>query len=230
MPTLLLTRPMAQSRSFLAACEAAAGRPLRAILSPLSEPTATGATIPAGPVLVFTSGRAVDAVITGPQSRLLGGRLAYCVGDQTAALATAAGATAVSARGTVEDLLTLILRDRPGPVLHLRAPHGRGDLMPRLRAAGLEAEELEVYRIDDRPPTTEALRLLQGDQPVVAPVFSPRNARALAGLTILAPLEVLAISAAAAQPFDTRCPVEIAARPDAAAMQDLVLRRLGNLH
>ncbi|MCR8724508.1 uroporphyrinogen-III synthase [Frigidibacter sp. ROC022] len=186
--------------------------------------------VPADAVLVLTSGRAVDAVTAGAGPRALEGRLAYCVGDRTAALAAEAGARTLSARGTVEDLLALLLRDRPGRLVHLRAQHGRGDLIPRLRAEGIEGEEREVYRMQDCPPTPEALRLLQGDRPVVAPVFSPRSARNLAQLPISAPVHIVAISPAAAQHFEGRFPTETAARPDAAAMQDLVLGRLGNLH
>ena len=223
MPVLLLTRPLAQSRAFLADCEVAAGRPLPAVISPLMRIVPTGATPPATGTLVVTSGRAVD--VCGD----LRGRRVYAVGDRTAGLARRAGAEVISAGGTVDDLVTLLLIDRPGPVCHLRGEHVTGDLIPRLRAACIPADDVIVYRTETLPPTAEMRRCLDGMMPVLAPVFSPRSAAALASCIGTAPLTVLAISPAAARVFTAPTRIEVAAAPTSEAMVRYVVEWSGNL-
>jgi uroporphyrinogen-III synthase len=223
MATLLLTRPEAQSRDFLDRLESATAGRIPALIAPLFRIVPTGVPVPQAGALVFTSGRAVE--LAGD----LTGRLAWCVGDTTADLARAAGATAVSAEGTVEDLLALLLDRADGPLIHLRGVESRGDLVPRLKAAGRVADEAVFYRTEDLPPPPEALALLNGAAPVLAPVFSPRSGRLLAALSWTAPMTVLAISERAAQPFAGRAEIEVADRPDMAAMTNLMLRRLRNL-
>lgn len=223
MVTLLLTRPEKQSRAFLGQLEAEAGHAVPAVIAPLFRVVPVLAAIPATGVLIFTSGRAVE--LAGD----LTGRIAFCVGDTTADLAARAGAKAVSASGTVEDLLELLLERRPGALVHLRGEVGRGDLVPRLNARGITASELVIYRTEVSPPSPEALALLSGSRPVVAPVFSPRSAVLLAALPAAPKVFVIAISAAAARPFAGRDGIEIARRPETAEMIRLVLRRLRNL-
>jgi len=223
MATLLLTRPAAQSRDFLERLEASAGRRVPALIAPLFRIVPTGLDVPPEGELIFTSGRSVE--LAGD----LTGRKAWCVGDTTADLAAAAGAEAISARGTVEELLVLLLEQATGPLRHMRSVDSRGELVPRLKAAGRAAEETVLYRTEDLPPPPEALALLAGSAPVIAPVFSPRSGKRLAALSWEAPVTVLSIGARAAEPFAGRAEIEIAERPDTAAMLDMVLRRLGNL-
>ena len=71
--------------------------------------------------------------------------------------------------------------------------------------------------------------LLQGDGPVIAPVFSPRSglvlSRELARIGHRAPLHVVAISPAAAAALPPHN-LTIADHPDAAAMAQAVIRCL----
>ena len=140
LPTLLLTRPEPLSRAFLAACEAAANRSLPAVIAPLWNSRPTGAAIPGEGELIVTSGRAVEAAGS------LSGRLALCVGDRTAELARAAGAQAISAGGTQDDLLALILARSPAPLIYLRGDHPRGGLTELLRGTGRTVTEIRDLR------------------------------------------------------------------------------------
>lgn len=218
--TLLLTRPLAQSQAFLSDLSQALGAPPPAVISPLTETTPTGATIPAEGVLILTSGRAADAAGVA-----LAGRLAYCVGDRTAEIARQAGATAISASGDAEALIARILADRPGPMVHLRGTYTATDIAARLAAQGIACKEVIVYRTDDLPLTGEARTLLSGTGPVLAPVFSPRSASLLAAAVgpTLARLTVAAIGPAAAAPLAAANPA-VADRPDGGAMLALTLR------
>jgi len=224
--TLLLTRPEAQSREFLARCEALAGAPLAAVISPLAEPEATGMAIPAEGDLILTSGRAAEAA-----GLALAGRRAWCVGARTAALAAGFGAEAVDGGGDADALVARVLESAPAPLVHLRGQHVRGDVAGRLARAGRVVSEVQVYRSDDRPLSPAALDLLRSGRAVVAPVFSPRTAMLLVqGAPLTRAHAMAAISPAAAQPFrDGDARVEVAERPDADSLARLVLRLTGNL-
>lgn len=193
------------------------------MISPLMRMRPTGAEVPGEGALAFTSGRAVEAAGD------LTGRLAYCVGDRTAEAARAAGAQAISVSGDVEALFTRLCDDRPALVTHLRGDHTRGDLAPRLRAAGIPASSVEVYRTEDMPLTPSARALLNGSDEVIAPVFSPRSAALLALAEATAPLTILAISQAAARPMMGKGAIVVADRPDADTLARMVAARFGNL-
>ena len=61
-------------------------------------------------------------------------------------MAREAGFDAVSAQGTVEDLLALILAEGPKAALaHIRGKEARGDLGPRLRANGINCVDVVAY-------------------------------------------------------------------------------------
>ena len=225
MTTLLITRPDAQGRDFLGALEAAAGRSLHAVLSPLMEIVpqdwrpdrryGTG---------VITSANALPALARLPGLPVL------AVGPRTAGLARQAGHPSTEGGGDVEALLGTIARLRPpGPLLHLRGEVSRGDLAGRLRAQGIETDEAIVYRQEARPLTDSAQKLLSGSAPVLAPVFSPGTAQLLAQAgPFAAPLDLVAISAAAAEALGPLAAsgVTIAARPDGEAMIEACLGRL----
>lgn len=214
--TLLLTRPEAQSRAFLAQLEAVAG-PMRHVISPLFELRPTGAPVPPTGEIVLTSGRAVEALEPG----VLAGRRAWCVGPRTAAMAREAGAEIVGQAADAAGLRVAMAAAGVRAAVHLRGDHVAGDLA----LPGLNLEEIRVYESKDRPLTPEASRLLAGTGAVLAPVFSPRSARLLAQAagTSLGRLTVVAISAAAAAPVAGAARVTVAPRPDGAAMQSVVL-------
>ncbi len=195
MAILLLTRPAAASARTRAEMERL--RPgLRVVVSPVIEivPVDPGALpVPAGLILTSENGAAAAGRLGFPE-----GLRAWCVGAQTAGVARAAGLDAVSAEGDAEALLRLILAaEDGGPLLHLRGEHARGDIAPRLRAAGREARDAVVYRQEERALNPEALALLAGQEPVILPLYSPRSAALIAaGGPFSAPLCVIAISPA----------------------------------
>jgi uroporphyrinogen-III synthase len=220
-PRILLTRPAVQSLRFARDLRAAVPFALRITISPLLTPVLLSGAVPQQPVagLVFTSETGVRAYAA--QSARIA-PMAYCVGDRTARAARASGLRVVSADGDAEALIRLILSQaHEGPLLHLRGRDARGDVAPRLTAAGVRTDAAIVYDQQPCPPTPAALRLLGGRVPVIVPLFSPRSARLFAaGVKPAAPLRVVAMSAAVADAVgaDLAVDVAIAARPTSDAM------------
>ena len=117
-PTILLTRPQAQSEQFAAALR---DRELRnvIVISPLLEilPTGNGEKLDSFEEAIFTSRNALDFV-PAAQKR------AWCVGDKTAEKARALGWDAVSADGNVDDLAAAIVAANPAaPLMHFHGEH-----------------------------------------------------------------------------------------------------------
>jgi uroporphyrinogen-III synthase len=229
-PRLLLTRPDGAARRFLADCEAAAGAPLPAILSPVME---------IRPVEVHLAQRPAALILTSENGASRAGQLklapldAWCVGPRTTAVARARGFSARDAGPDAEALLRALLLERPpGLLLHLRGIHARGDLARRLRDNGLEVTEAVAYRQDAQFPTSEARAALDGAGPLVVPLFSPRSAALLAAWGPRAPLHVLAMSdaiaEAAAEHLQPRSLARLAA-PSGPAMVAATLDRLRGL-
>lgn len=228
-PAVILTRPAAQSARFATQLRARLGEGFDILTAPLMAPEFPTTRLPDGPfsALILTSGTALEALphLTGALPRR-----AYCVGHRTAEAARALGLDAVSADGDAEALLALLLDQRPeGGLLHLHGEAPRGDLVARLMAAGVAAEGLCVYRQRALPLTQAATARLAQPGPVAFPVFSPQTAEqlviALASLPRLtAMLHFAAISRATAAPLLRSClgPVDVAARPEAAAMLDVL--------
>jgi uroporphyrinogen-III synthase len=224
MPILLLTRPAAASARTRAAVEQA--RPgVVVVESPVMEIARVPFVMeerPGGLILTSENGAEVAAGLGLPV-----GTVAWCVGDRTAEVARAAGLRDISADGDAEALLRLILSEpEAGPLLHLRGEHARGDIVPRLRAAGRAARDAVVYRQVELPLTAEARGALGGDIPVVVPLYSPRSAVILARQgPFAAPLRVVAMSGAVARAATALGPesmVEID-NPDGRAMLSAVL-------
>lgn len=228
-PILLMTRPAAQSARF--AHDVAARAPgLALVVSPVIEivPRHLGHRPDAYAGLVFTSESGVAAFASAWAGRT---HPVWCVGTRTADAARAAGfacvASAADGGGDAEALLRLLLDAQPRtPLLHVRGAFARGDLAPRLTAAGLLCEGCILYDQEARPLTPQARTALRGSVPVVLPLFSPRSATlcadGVAGAT--APLRPAAISPAAARAWQALRPEPpvVADRPDSAAMLDAV--------
>lgn len=223
---LLLTRPAPAARRFLAACEAARGETIPALLSPVLaiRPVAAALTRRPAAVILTSENGAARAGELG-----LAGRPAWCVGRRTAAVAREQGLEAVEAGPDAEALLAALLAARPaGPLLHLRGEHARGDLAARLRSAGLEAEEVVAYRQEALPPTPEARHAMEDRNPLVVPLFSPRSASLLAGWSPRAPLRIVAMSEAVADAAAPLRPARllVASSPHGDAMVEATLRGL----
>ncbi|MGP1357542.1 uroporphyrinogen-III synthase [Roseicyclus sp.] len=228
-PTLLLTRPRAASMRF--ALEIAARWPgARVVIAPLMEVVPTGAP----PVLdglgaaIFTSGNAVARASPGDGLR------AYCIGARTAEAAALAGFDAVMAGETADELVERLVDLRPeGPLLHLHGVHQRGDVVPRLAAAGIDARGTEVYDQRAVPPDTVFFDALAA-RPLLVPLFSPRSAALFreAAEPVIgvdpAGMHLFALSAAVrdALPPGWHGATDIAARPDAEALLDDIARRI----
>jgi uroporphyrinogen-III synthase len=204
------------------------GDRLKPVISPLMVPEYLSPDWPDEDysTVILTSETGVEAAA---RLRALGRRLpkrAICVGDRTAAVARGAGFDATSAQGDAEVLIALILQgDDPGPFLHLRGRDARGDIAPRLAAKGRPAHAAIVYQQVAQPLNAQARALLEGADPVIIPLFSPRSAALLADFgPFSAPLLLAAISPAAAETATILVArrLELAARPDASAMLDAV--------
>lgn len=217
-PILLMTRPRAASERFvsmLAERRVALGE---IVISPAIgiEPLLVPSLDGAGGV-ILTSANAVTGLKAPPGLR------AWCVGDATAAAAEAAGFDVVNAGGSIDDLVPLIVADRPAGRLHyLRGGHVSSDLLGRLTRAGLNVKEHVVYAQPRQVPTQAAEAALAGKDRVVAPLFSPRSAAIFAGWAAdaAADISVVAMSDAVAANWEGAS--DVSPRPTGEAMADAV--------
>ncbi len=229
-PVLLLTRPREAAERFLRLLDSA-GR-FRPVVSPLLQISHIDGTQVGEPpaALVLTS---ENGAIAAGRMGFPAGLPAFCVGDRTAEAARRQGLLTESAAGNADALVELLRATKPPePLLHLRGEHARGDIVARLQAAGLRAEERVVYRQATVPLTAQARRALSSDRPVVVPLFSPRSASILVQQgPFSAPLHVIALSdavAANARPLGART-LRTVDQPDAPAMAATVMEVLRNL-
>jgi uroporphyrinogen-III synthase len=229
-PLILLTRPRLASEAVARRLVKGGVAPDRVVIAPLMETVATGVdwTIDGVRGFVFTSAEAVRHATTMHELRW---RPAYCVGDRTAEAAAAAGMEAISAGGTVDDLVALIAKRRPAPpLLYLRGEETRGEAAQRLTRAGTPTREAAIYRQQARPLDPSIRSRLSGTRAIVAPAYSPLSAERLAAelREIPARVHLVAISAATADAWPGPAPsrISIADRPDGAAMDRAILRAL----
>jgi uroporphyrinogen-III synthase len=221
---VILTRPAAQGDRFASALRERFGEAVQVIQSPLIAPVFLPATLPPENfrAVILTSETGAEAAARLPDLP----RLAWCVGDRTAATARSLGFDARSAAGDADALVAAILAaGLAGPLIHLRGRDSRGDVAARLTRAGVATAEVEVYAQAPQPPSAEAKALLRGAAPVVVPLFSPRTATIFAGTRPTAPLFIAALSpavAAAVAELPTRR-IVTASRPDAAAMVEALV-------
>lgn len=219
-PILILTRPADAARRFLAELgDAAVG--LTVIESPVLGIRHLDAPIPQGhwAALILTSENGAAAAA---RMGLAPGLRAWCVGERTAAAARDAGFVPTSAGRDAAALVAAILAAGDhGPFLHVRGEHAAVDIAARLAAHGIVCGQVIGYAQEERPLTEAALAALGGKRPVVLPVFSPRSATLISRQAVLAaPLCIIAISSAAAAPFQGLADAEVtvADRPDGSAM------------
>lgn len=222
-PTILLTRPLAQSQRF-------ADQIGGALISPLMRPEFLSPPLPSGDftAIVLTSETGVEAAGRISAAGTALPKQAFCVGNRTAAAARAVGFEASSAVGAAHDLLAYIIAAAPvGRLLLLKGQDSVGDLEQRLISAGIETVSQVTYRQIAQYLTDEAIAVLQETHPVILPIFSPRSAKLLADelrrIAAKAPIWLAALSPTVAEAFDFPTVfAEIAARPDSAAMQQAV--------
>lgn len=222
MPALLLTRPQAASERFAAALPAG----VACVISPLLRIVSFGGAVPLDGVrgVILTSRNGVEAA--GPGQPMP----AWCVGERTTEAARAAGWQAECAGLDAATLVDRLIAAPPeAPLLHLRGVHTRGGIAARLTAAGITTSEHVVYDQEFCPLSDAARALVAGNQPVIAPLFSPRTATHFAATCApRAGLVVAAISDATAKALKDKGydGVHVADTPDEAAMIRLVLSLL----
>ena len=174
-PRLLITRPEPSATRFADDLRAAFPG-VEVITSPLMRIT-YGGTLPAitpGEVLIFTSRHGVAGFCRLSPRRDLP---AYAVGAATAAEARQQGFDTITAGGDAASLLARITSDKAsGPFLHPRGTHVAKDIAGVLRQAGHAAREVVVYDQQAQPLTNAARAALDGQDPVIVPLMSPRSA------------------------------------------------------
>ncbi len=231
MPAFLLTRPQAYSQRYAATLQHCFGPGLSITISPLIAPRLLQTPFPVGPWdwLILTSETGVAAYAQHPDRPDGLPKRAFCVGDRTAEVAQEAGLETISADADAVALIALIQKHRPkGRLLHICGAHRRGDVAGNLSKSGIPTEAFVLYEQEKQPLTPEAVELLSGTAPVLAPLFSPRTAaifaKSLAGIHPKAPLICAtlsdAVTDALAEHGDiTLCPAE---KPTAEALTDAI--------
>lgn len=218
-PVLIVTRPGAAAQDFARA--AVRGFAVRTLISPVMgiDPVEPGPLpTPVGAVVLSSAHGAERACQLG----LPEGLPAYCVGPRTTRAARDGGFSAEETGPTAEALVQVLSeRAVPGPLLHLRGRHTRGEVAARLTAAGRDCAERVVYDQVAVPLSGAAQAALRGSAPVVLPLFSPRTAVLLSEMAEPgASRHVVAISDEVARQAAALGPASLhrADTPDGAAM------------
>ena len=198
-PVLLLTRPEAAAQRFAGQVAAMTRTGFETVISPLMRIAPIEGRVELGGAtgVILTSVHALPALEAADPDRRC---TVFAVGAATAAAAERSGFTAHAMGGDAAALVDrLITRAVKGPLVHLHGRHSRGDVAARLTAAGIETVEQVVYDQIAEPLSETAQAALNGDAPVILPLFSPRSAM-LASEVVQgrAPLHVVSISAATA--------------------------------
>lgn len=174
--TLLLTRPQEMHAKVLSAL-APLPEWLEVVATPLLEISATGDVPDLAPYagVIFTSRNGVR--FAGPSH----GRPTYCVGPETADVATATGwqvaHIAQDADALVQNLITLA---PAGPLLHICGAARRGEIAERLTDSGLLTRIVTVYEQSLLPLSASANAAIVQEMPVIVPLYSPRTAQQFA--------------------------------------------------
>lgn len=214
LPILVLTRPEAAAHRFLKQVEAVLGRGVPHVISPILQIQPVGDWPDlSGVEVILTSEHAVRGDLSGITT--------HCVGSRTAEAAVAQGAQVQTVAVNAEALLQK-LGTRPGNYVHLCGSHKAVDISARLTVAGLSCRDHQVYAQVAQPLTDTARAALEGEDPALLPLFSPRSAR-LVGEAIAKPgrhLQVIGMSDAVAEEWRvvTGETAEIADAPTGDAM------------
>ena len=211
MPRLLLTRPRADAEAFAESLGVT-----DAVISPLMELKVSGPLPPLGLGLIFSSANGVASYVA------LGGPSAlpcWCVGPRTGRAADQAGLLVQEVVETADALVDLAFSEIA--LTHLHGQHTRGAIADRLKARGLTCTSAAIYDQVAQPLSSEALRLLNSDQRVVVPLFSPRSAALFATRCPQGAwdrLHLVAISLATAAALPPGTAPQIAESPDGPGM------------
>lgn len=222
-PCVLLTRPAAQSVALAGVFDSE-----RVIVSPLLEIAEIGDVPELGGFggLIFSSPNGVAALARRTGARDLP---VWTVGETTRDTARAEGWSAEMAGLTADELVARLLASGgPGatPLLHIRGHHASRPIAALLSAGGLPCTEAVLYDQRSMSLTAEARMALQGNAPVICPLYSPRTAHLFAAQVTeaIAPLHLVAMSDTVAEALGkvTYKSLNVAGAPTGAAMRDSV--------
>lgn len=223
-PTVILTRPKAQSESFAAQLRARWDGPIDIIIAPLIAIVPVAVTCDAPDAVIFTSTNGVSA---SAKLGLPKGLTAWCVGAKTAELAAAAGFEPITGPGDADGLVAKIIAARlDGPLAHIRGRHARGDVSARLNAAGISCVDVVAYDQKACQLTQEARQAVVAKKSVIFPLFSPRTATILNSEgPFAAEIHAVALSAAVQSAISSEVTeqITVAAHPDGTAMLNATL-------
>ncbi len=223
---LLLTRPQAQSRRVLAELQEKTSTEIAHLIAPVLriEPREVALNPDAYAALILTS---INGVAAAPD---LTGRVVHCVGERTAEEVRAHGGQPGIVEVDAEHLLERLLgAGVTGPLLHLRGEHARGAVAQTLSSAGIETHEAVTYDQVAQPLCPDALRLIEGQGPLVLPLYSPRSAALVGKAAQPGPhVHVIALSQAVAQEYEAQTGVmpEVCDSPTGRVMQERIAAAL----
>ena len=183
--------------------------------------------------VIVTSANAPNAIADNAATTALIKLPLFAVGQRSAAAARDAGFTNVtSAGGDVRDLVRTLGAQRPdaaAPLLYLAGEDRAADLVGELSARGIAAEMRVVYRAATAPFPSALIEALKAGEVDAVLHFSRRSAEnyaagarqaGIAGPALA--VRHLCLSAQAAEPLAGAGKVKIAARPDEAALIELL--------
>ena len=180
--TLLMIRPLAQSKDFVRALNVQTGKRPATLYAPVIETRAIQATPPSkGQYLLFSSVNGVQFYADQTDNRDIP---ALCVGDTTAQAATKAGFSTFSAEGTASDLLTLAKSSADpakGRLIYVCGAIVAQDIDEQLSKLGYDVQRCIVYEQIPKILTKQVLASLS--KPIIVPVSSPNTARIFADQT-----------------------------------------------
>jgi uroporphyrinogen-III synthase len=183
--------------------------------------------------IIVTSANAPDAIAGNPVREALTRLPLFAVGQRSADAARQAGFVNVSpADGDVRDLMRMLIAQRAGtnaPLLYLAGEDRAADLPAELSARSIAAEMRVVYRVVTAPFPPALIEALQAGAVDAVMHFSRRSAdNYLAGASkagISGPamaVRHLCLSAQVAEPLVGASQIAVAARPDEAALVELL--------
>jgi len=124
--------------------------------------------------LILTSANAVRSL--DPAAAVVG-MTAWCVGPRTGAAGRQRGLDVRVAGGSANDLIELLLADRPvGELLYIRGTHIAAPLADRLKESGIRIRDIITY---DQPevPLPSAIRTMMDERSCLVSLHSARTAR-----------------------------------------------------
>jgi uroporphyrinogen-III synthase len=203
-PIILLTRAKAQSERLAQALQGEDPE-MEIAISPVLEIVFHPVKIDLTEKSTFIATSENGLLATQSLGISLSGRTVWCVGPQTAQVATEMGANALVGPGDAQGLAKAIIQSDPKePLIYLRGEHVSVDLEKILFLAGIETVSHQVYSQTLQKLNAQAKAILAGTRPVILPLYSQMSALRLCKQIgdATAPLLLVAISTATAKSWN----------------------------